>query len=82
MEPPLHRRRFARPVSFDVIELTVPVSGGYTFDSIVDSGNNFTYIYKDAFDPEQPLDNLLDYSLGNGFAVRSAVGQSKIDAAA
>ncbi len=69
------------PVSFDVIEFTVPVSGGYTFDSIVDSGNNFTYIYKDAFDPEQPLDNLLDYSLGNGFGPFGLPqGQSKIDA--
>lgn len=69
------------PVSYDVIEFTVPVSGGYTFDSIVDSGNNFTYIYKDSFDPEQPLENLLDYSLGNGFGPFDLPqGQSKIDA--
>jgi hypothetical protein len=69
------------PVSFDVIEFTVPVSGGYTFDSIVDSGNNFTYIYEGSFDPDQPLENLLDYSLGNGFGPFGLPqGQSKIDA--
>jgi hypothetical protein len=69
------------PVSFDVIEFTVPVSGGYTFDSIVASGNNFTYIYQGKFDPSQPLTNLLDYSLGNGFGPFGLPrGQSKIDA--
>ncbi|MFG0293970.1 MAG: hypothetical protein ACF8MJ_12565 [Phycisphaerales bacterium JB050] len=69
------------PVSYDVIEFTVPVSGGYTFDSVVASGNNFTYIYKDSFDPAQPLENLLDYSLGNGFGPFDLPrGQSKIDA--
>jgi hypothetical protein len=68
------------PVSYDVIEFTVPVSGGYTFDSIVASGNNFTYVYEGDFDPDQPLENLLDYSLGNGngpFGLPQ--GQSKID---
>ncbi len=69
------------PVSYDVIEFTVPVSGGYTFDSIVASGNNFTYIYEGSFDPAQPLENLLDYSLGNGFGPFGLPrGQSKIDA--
>jgi len=69
------------PVSFDVIAFTVPVSGGYTFDSIVAEGNNFTYIYENEFIPGQPLDNLLDYSLGNGsgpFGLPQ--GQSKINA--
>jgi len=68
------------PVSYDVFEFTVPVSGGYTFDSIVDSGNNFTYIYEGDFDPDAPLANLLDYSLGNGFGPFGLPqGQSKID---
>lgn len=68
------------PVSYDVIPFTVPVSGGYTFDSIVESGNNFTYIYEGSFDPDAPLENLLDYSLGNGFGPFGLPqGQSKID---
>ena len=69
------------PVSFDVIEFTVPVSGGYTFDSVVESGNTFTYIYVGSFDPDQPLESILDYSLGNGFGPFDLPqGQSKIDA--
>jgi hypothetical protein len=69
------------PVSFEVIAFTVPVSGGYIFDSIVDQGNNFTYLYEGDFDPDQPLANLFDYSLGNGFGPFDLPqGQSKIDA--
>lgn len=68
------------PVSYDVIEFTVPVSGGYTFDSVVASGNNFTFMYEGSFDPSLPLANLLDYSLGNGFGPFGLPqGRSKID---
>ena len=63
------------PVSYHVIEFEVPVSGGYVFESVVDSGNNFTCLYRGGFDPGDPfdsgdlsaLDHLLDYGLGNGF---------------
>jgi hypothetical protein len=56
------------PVNYKVIEFEVSVSGGYEFTSVVSSGNNFTFLYDGAFDPNQPLDNLLDYGLGNGNA--------------
>ncbi len=56
------------PVVYDVLPFTVSESGGYSFESIIPSGNNFTAIYRDAFDPNAPLENLFDYGLGNGFA--------------
>lgn len=69
------------PVSYEVIPFQVSVSGGYTFDSIVEEGNNFTYLYRGSFDPSQPLENLADYSLGNGFGPFDLPqGQSRIDA--
>ncbi len=55
------------PVVYEAMEFTVSVSGGYEIESIVPVGNNFAYIYQGGFDPTQPLDNLLDYGLGNGF---------------
>lgn len=56
------------PVIYDVIEFTVPESGGYTFLSVLQTlDDNFTFLYRGGFDPENPLDNLLDYGLGNGF---------------
>ncbi|GJM24113.1 MAG: hypothetical protein DHS20C16_05280 [Phycisphaerae bacterium] len=56
------------PVIYDVVRFEVSEAGGYTFHSVVPSGNNFNFLYQNAFDPEQPLVNLLDYGLGNGFA--------------
>lgn len=56
------------PVVYDVIEFTVPESGGYTFLSVLQTlDDNFTFLYRGDFNPDQPLDNLLDYGLGNGF---------------
>jgi len=78
------------PVAYHVIEFEVPVSGGYTFHSVTDSGdNNFTFLYKGDFDPGDPntpgdtgqLANLLDYGLGNGFAPNGTpAGTSLIEA--
>ncbi len=64
------------PVRYHVIEFEVAVSGGYTFESVVQSGDNFNYIYRGAFNPGDPqtpgdtgqLANLFDYGLGNGNA--------------
>lgn len=58
------------PVNYDVLAFRPEVSGAYSFDSFV-SGNDpkgFTFLYKGAFDPADPLANLLDLGLGNGFA--------------
>jgi len=55
------------PVNYHVIRFRVPVGGGYTFHSIVPTGNNFNYIYRGSFDPLDQLTNLFDYGLGNGF---------------
>jgi len=56
------------PVDYHAMAFTVDVSGVYDFSSVLASGNNhFTFIYRDAFDPALPLDNLMDYGLGNGF---------------
>ncbi|MEL7472433.1 MAG: GC-type dockerin domain-anchored protein [Planctomycetota bacterium] len=55
------------PVAFDVFEFSVDVSGGYTLESTLDVvDDHFTFLYRGAFDPAQPLVNLLDYGLGNG----------------
>ncbi|MEZ6084618.1 MAG: hypothetical protein R3E58_11945 [Phycisphaerae bacterium] len=68
------------PVNYDVVRFEVSEAGGYTFLSVVPSGNNFNYIYQDSFDPSQPLNNLLDYGLGNGNAPNGTpVGTSLIE---
>jgi len=55
------------PVSYDAFEFTVDVPGGYTLTSTLDVvDDHFTFLYKGSFDPANPLDNLLDYGLGNG----------------
>ena len=57
------------PVSYDAFEFSVEVSGGYSFTSTLDVvGDHFSFIYNGSFDPANPLDNLLDYGLGNGFS--------------
>lgn len=69
------------PVIYSAMEFEVTVSGGYDIESVVPSGNNFAYIYQGGFDPEQPLENLLDYGLGNGFGWDgSPQGTSRISA--
>lgn len=55
-------------VVYNVMSFTVSVSGGYEIETVVDAGDTFNYIYKGSFDPENPLDNLLDYGLGNGYS--------------
>jgi len=54
------------PVVYEVMEFAVEVSGGYEIETVVASGNTFNYLYRGGFDPAQPLQNLLDYGLGNG----------------
>lgn len=69
------------PVFYEAVTFTVSESGGYVFDTSVSSGNAFTFLYADGFDPSLPLENLLDYGLGNGsspFGVPP--GQSLIEA--
>lgn len=56
------------PVVYHATTFRVPVSGLYTFDCVVPVGNNFTYLYRNTFDADQPLVGLLDYGLGNGSA--------------
>ena len=57
------------PVAYDALEFTVDTSGVYDFTSVLmPTGNHFTFLYENAFDPAQPLTNLLDYGLGNGFS--------------
>lgn len=63
-------------VRYHVIEFEVDVAGGYTFQSVVPSGDNFNFLYQGGFNPGDPntpgntgqLANLLDYGLGNGNA--------------
>lgn len=54
------------PVVYQATAFEVPVSGGYYFESVVTQGDHFLALYQDAFDPAQPLANLLDYEAGNG----------------
>lgn len=69
------------PVVYQARPFRVSVSGLYTFHSVVSSGNNFTFLYQDGFDAAAPLDNLLDYGLGNGSAPNGAPqGTSLIEA--
>lgn len=60
------------PVAYETLEFTVPVSGLYTFESVrADGTDNFTFLYEGGFEPTAPLADLLDYGLGNGFAVNN-----------
>ncbi|MFI4897351.1 MAG: GC-type dockerin domain-anchored protein [Phycisphaerales bacterium JB059] len=57
------------PVDYHALTFTVSRSGVYDFTSVLDSGDDhFTILYKDAFDDTQPLANIHDYGLGNGFS--------------
>ncbi len=57
------------PVAYEAFEFTVSESGLYDFSSVLSSpSDHFTFLYQDSFDPNQPLTNLLDYGLGNGFS--------------
>ncbi|TVQ33718.1 MAG: hypothetical protein EA376_01700 [Phycisphaeraceae bacterium] len=69
------------PVAYEVHEFTVSVSGRYSLLSVVPTGDNFTFLYQDGFDPEDQLENLLDTGLGNGNAVNGTPrGTSLIEA--
>lgn len=69
------------PVAYNAMEFQVSVAGGYDIESIVPEGNNFAYIYQGDFDPDKPLENLLDYGVGNGFSHDgSPQGTSRISA--
>ena len=54
-------------VHYSETAFTVSVSGGYEIETVVDAGDTFNYIYQGGFDPDEPLENLLDYGLGNGY---------------
>ncbi len=57
------------PVDYHAIEFTVDVSGLYAFESVLATGgDHFTCLYRGGFDDTQPLANLADYGLGNGFS--------------
>ncbi len=69
------------PVVYDVLPFTVSESGGYSFESEVATRNNFNFLYRGGFDADLPLDNLLDYGLGNGFGANGTPqGTSLIEA--
>ncbi|MEM1424447.1 MAG: hypothetical protein AAGH64_10650, partial [Planctomycetota bacterium] len=69
------------PTSYDVFEFTVETPGRYTLTSVLEvEDNHYTFLYKGSFDPQQPLADLLDYGLGNGFGVFGEDrGTSRID---
>ncbi len=68
------------PVSYHAVEFTAAVPGKYTFESVVVGENNFNYVYQGGFDSAAPLENLLDYGLGNGQAPNGTpAGTSLID---
>ena len=68
------------PVSYHAMQFVADIPGRYTFLSEVVNENNFTFIYQGGFDPNNPLDNLLDYGLGNGNAPNGTpAGTSLID---
>ena len=55
------------PTSYDAFEFVVTEPGRYDFSSVLSNGDDhFTFLYRGAFDPDAPLDNLVDYGLGNG----------------
>ena len=56
------------PVFYEAIEFEVSVSGLYSFESVVSTNSAFNFLYRDGFDPNDQLTNLLDYGLGNGNA--------------
>ncbi|MEM1186606.1 MAG: GC-type dockerin domain-anchored protein [Planctomycetota bacterium] len=57
------------PVDYHVLEFTVTESGVYAFESVLLSGGeHWSCLYIDSFDDTQPLVNLHDYGLGNGFS--------------
>jgi hypothetical protein len=57
------------PVAYDALEFTVSESGVYAFESVrPDGDDHFAFLYRGQFDAESPLQNLLDYGLGNGFS--------------
>ncbi len=57
------------PTDYHALTFTVSVSGVYDFTSVLASGDDhFTILYKDAFDDTQPIANIHDYGLGNGFS--------------
>ena len=57
------------PVDYHALTFTVTRSGLYDFTSVLASGDDhFTILYKDAFDDTQPIANIHDYGLGNGFS--------------
>ena len=57
------------PVDYHVLEFTVETSGLYDFASVLASGNDhWTCLYIDSFNDAQPLGNLHEYGLGNGFS--------------
>jgi MYXO-CTERM domain-containing protein len=55
------------PTSYDLLEFNVDTKGIYEFQSVLSTGgDHFTFLYAGDFDDAAPLDNLLDYGLGNG----------------
>ncbi len=55
------------PVAYHAFEFTVSESGVYDLTSVHSTGgDHFTFLYEGGFDSTQPLNNLLDYGLGNG----------------
>ncbi len=55
------------PTSYDAFEFVVTEPGVYTFESVLSVvDDHFSFLYRGGFDDGQPLENLLDYGLGNG----------------
>lgn len=55
------------PVTYHAREFSVSVSGLYEFESVLNqTDDHFAFLYRGSFDPTLPLENLLDYGLGNG----------------
>lgn len=49
-------------VNYDALSFTVTASGSYTFLSVADGWDNFTFLYSPSFDPTHPL---LNGKIGN-----------------
>ena len=57
------------PVDYHLLAFTVDTSGLYSFESVLASGgDHWTCLYEGDFDDTQPLTNLHEYDLGNGFS--------------
>ncbi len=57
------------PTDYHALTFTVARSGVYGFTSVLASGDDhFTILYKDTFDDTQPIADIHDYGLGNGFS--------------